>query len=268
MFRHRPPCRESLSAFVGGSTIDFMSRSRVRIRDLVVRSFHWLMAASFLAAFLIATLSDDDGTVFPFHALFGLAVVFMVVLRIVWGFIGSRWARFDSFDLRPSRLFAYFRGVAGAGPAVESSGHNPATSWFAVSAGLILLLLGVTGFMNGRGNEAGKEVHELLAWSMLTLAGAHIAGVLVHTIRRHDDVALGMVTGMKDADGAAAIVSARPWRAVLFVGLVAVWMALLVGGYDQATGKLTIPVPGTTIELSGAEDEANSDRGEHEEERD
>ncbi|MGZ8868100.1 MAG: cytochrome b/b6 domain-containing protein [Thermoanaerobaculia bacterium] len=245
-----------------------MDRSRVRIWDLVVRSFHWLMVASFLTAFLIATLSDDDGTVFPLHALFGLTVVFMVVLRIVWGLIGSRWARFGSFELRPSRLFAYFRGIAGAGPAVESSGHNPATSWFAISAVLIFLLLGVSGFMNGSGNEAAEEVHEVLAWTMLILAGGHIAGVLVHTIRTHENITLSMVTGMKNADRSAAIESPRPWSAVLFVGLVAIWVALLVRGYDQATRKLTIPVLGVTLELSEAEDEAGNARGEDEEERD
>lgn len=242
-----------------------MDKSRVRIWDLVVRSFHWLVAASFLAAFLIATLSDDRGAVFPLHALFGLTVLLMVVLRIVWGFAGSRWARFAAFDLRPSRLFAYVRGVAGAAPVEGSPGHNPATSWFALSAGLILLLLGVSGFLNGLGEEGAEEVHEVLAWTMLILSGVHVSGVLVHTMRGHGDVALSMVTGLKTADSSAAIGSARPWSAALFVGLVAVWFALLLRGYDATAGTLTIPVIGTTIELSESEAETRVDQGEERE---
>lgn len=232
----------------------FMETSRVRIWDLVVRSFHWLLAAGFVIAFAIATLADDHGTIFPLHALIGMAVVFMVILRIVWGFIGSRWARFTSFEMRPGALFAYLRGAVGRTPPTEHSGHNPATSWFVIASLVVLLLLGVSGFMNALGNESAEDVHEVLAWTMVVLAGIHIAGIAVATVRTRENVALTMISGMKRGDATAAIGSARPWSALLFVALTAIWAGVLVSGYDRAKGQLTLPVLGTTLQLSEAEE--------------
>ena len=231
-----------------------MDTTRVRIWDLVVRSFHWLVAGAFVAAFAIATLSDDDGTLFPMHALIGMAVVFMVVLRIVWGVIGTRWARFSSFDLRPSALFAYLRGAVGTTRPTEHPGHNPATSWFVVASIVVLLLLGISGLMNALGNESAEEVHEVAAWTMVALAGIHIAGIAIATVRTRENVAFSMISGMKRGDATAAIGSARPWSALVFVVLTALWAGMLISGYDRITGQLTVPVVGTILQLSEAEE--------------
>lgn len=253
MFRHTRSCCEQLRPPQGRYEVLFMDTSRVRIWDLVVRSFHWLVAAAFVAAFAIATLADDDGTFFPMHALIGMGVVFMVVLRIVWGLIGTRWARFSSLELRPSALFAYLRGAVGMTRPTEHAGHNPATSWFVVASLVVFLLLGASGFMNARGNESAEEVHETLAWTMVALAGIHIVGIAVATVRTRENVALSMISGMKTTDTAAGIASARTWSALVFVALTAIWAGMLISGYDRVTGRLTFPIIGTSLQLSEAE---------------
>lgn len=234
--------------------------AHTRIWDLPVRLFHWLLAAAFLTAFLIATLAGDEGTLFPIHALAGLGAVFLVVLRIVWGLVGSRWARFSAFELRPSSLFRYLRGalavtIDGAA-SKRSAGHNPATSWFAVAAIAVVLGLGLTGFMMGRGSEAAEELHEVLAWSMLALGAVHIGGVVWHSLRHRENLAASMVTGYKNADPTTAIPSSRPWSALALVILIAAFAATLAAGYDQSTRSLTLPLLNGSLQLGETEERA------------
>lgn len=233
--------------------------ARVRIWDLPVRMFHWLLAAAFLLAFGIATLTDSESQAFPLHALLGLFAVFAILLRVVWGFIGSRWARFGSLDIAPSSLFRYLREASGLAPATSRAGHNPATSWFFLATVVIIIALGLTGFSMARGNESAKEVHEVLAWSMLVLAGVHVAGIVWHRLRQRECIAASMVTGYKIADANAAIPSARPWSAIVLLLLLAAWGTTLASGFDGTTGRLTLPLLNGSLQLRESEDERRAD---------
>lgn len=70
------------------------------VYDLPTRSFHWLFAFLFLSSFLIAKILDDHSTLFGFHSLLGLTLGFIVLLRILWGLVGTQHARFSNFALR------------------------------------------------------------------------------------------------------------------------------------------------------------------------
>ncbi|MBK7777844.1 MAG: cytochrome b/b6 domain-containing protein [Sandaracinaceae bacterium] len=83
---------------------------RILVWDLPTRLFHWLLAGSFVAAFAIANVVDDDSSTFVVHMLLGAVMGLLVVLRVVWGFIGSRYARFGSFAFGPSDVIAYVKG--------------------------------------------------------------------------------------------------------------------------------------------------------------
>ena len=81
------------------------------IYDLPTRIFHWSFAALFIAAFAITKLVKGDSPQFPLHMLAGLTLGVAVLLRVIWGLIGTRHARFADFDLKPSSLLAYFKGI-------------------------------------------------------------------------------------------------------------------------------------------------------------
>lgn len=234
--------------------------TRVRIWDLPVRLFHWLLAATFLGAFAIATLGGDEGPLFGVHAVLGLIAAFLVLLRIVWGVAGSRWARFGSLDLRPASLGRYLAGALGRRGARKCAGHNPATSWFLLGTIALVAGLAVTGISMARGSEAAEEVHEVLAWSMLALAGLHVAGVAWHRVRRGENLAAGMVTGWKDAEPAAAIVSTRRWSAAAMLLLTGVWAATLAAGYDGARRSLRLPLLGE-LRIGEVEQNDQSEEG-------
>ena len=79
---------------------------RTLVWDIPTRLFHWLFAGGFIAAAVIALGQGDDSPLFPYHGMIGLALGLLLVLRVVWGFVGSRHARFGSFAFGP-------RAVAG-----------------------------------------------------------------------------------------------------------------------------------------------------------
>jgi cytochrome b len=165
---------------------------RILVWDLPTRLFHWLLAGSFVAAFAIANVVDDDSSTFAVHMLLGAVMGLMVVLRVLWGFVGSRYARFGSFAFGPGDVLAYLKGTV-SGEGKRYIGHNPGSS-VAIWAMLGLTLgLGVSGALMST-NEALEEVHEVLAYALLASRGdsrggrhlAHPASPREHH-RQHGD---------------------------------------------------------------------------------
>jgi len=234
---------------------------RILVWDLPTRLFHWLLAGAFTGAFVLANV-DDDGPLFPIHMLLGLVMAFMVVLRVVWGFVGTRHARFGAFVFGPGAVVAYVKGVI-SGDGERHVGHNPGAA-VAIFAMLALSLgLAVTGVLMGGGSEAAEEVHEVLAYLLLATVLLHVAGVIVHTLRHRENLALSMVDGHKEGPEGQAIRSSRPLVALAFLVLTGLWSWRLAAGYDPAGQRLTVPVIGTTLQLGEAEHEH-----EHEHEHD
>ena len=170
----------------------------VPIYDAPTRLFHWLFAGFFTVAFAIANLVDDESARFSLHMLAGLCMVFVLLLRIVLSLVGTRHARASDLVLNPARLFGYFRDMA-SGRGQEWAGHNPASSWAAVTMASLALGLGITGTLMATGGENGqlKDVHELLANGFLAVVLLHLGGVLVHALRHRDRLPSSMITGRK-----------------------------------------------------------------------
>lgn len=237
---------------------------RILVWDIPTRLFHWLLAGSFLGAFIIANLFDDDSPLFAVHMLLGGTILFMIALRVVWGFVGSRYAKFGSFVFGPAEVLAYVKGAV-SGKGKRYMGHNPGST-MAIYAILGLLVAQVlTGVFMSSG-EVFEELHEVIAWTLLAVVGVHIAGVIWHTVRHKENIALSMVTGRKEGEQKAAIPSARPVVAVVFVALTGLWAGGLYNGYDAAAGEVTLPVIGTKMSIGEGEEHEGGERGEEYEE--
>jgi cytochrome b len=222
-------------------------KTRVLIWDLPTRLFHWLFAASFVAAFTIAQVVDDEAQAFKLHMLLGGVMVLLVALRLVWGLVGSRHARLSSFAFGPKAVASYF-GKALRGEETPHAGHNPGSS-----VAVMLMLgcavgLGATGALRSVGGEVVEELHELLAYAMAATVAVHLAGVAWHTIRHRENIARSMIDGRKVADPGQAIRSSHPVVAGALVLAVGLWTALLVHGYDRRTERVTLPL-GVSIGL-------------------
>jgi len=231
------------------------------IYDLPTRVFHWLFAGLFIAAFAIAKTIDDDSPVFSYHMLAGLLLSFVVLLRLVWGFLGTNYARFSSFALHPKDLVSYFFGIL-SGDKKRWSGHNPASSWAALAMMGLALGLGVTGYLMASGqNESFEDLHELFANAFLLVVLLHIAGVILHALRLKDGIGMAMLSGQKNnLSSEEGISSARPRVALLLIVLVGSFAMYLANNYNSQSQ--TLRFFGSTLQLGEAEEGGESDGAE------
>jgi cytochrome b len=207
--------------------IEAAPAGKVRVWDPLVRVFHWGLVAAFATAWLTADELQ------PVHEIAGYTVAGLVAFRLVWGLVGSPYARFAQFLKGPGETLAYL-GDMTRGRERRYLGHNPAGAAMVVA--LLVTLSGTvfTGWLMedesrlamlptmpsivapawadddgdereyGRRGEAEgplKEVHETLANLMLLLAALHVGGVVLASFRHHENLARSMVTGDKRPAG-------------------------------------------------------------------
>jgi cytochrome b len=198
---------------------------RILVWDIPTRLFHWLLAASFAGAFLTA----ESERYRDVHVALGYLLLALIGFRVVWGLVGTRYARFRSFAFRPSQVLSYLRSLLRGSPQ-HYVGHNPAGSW--VIYGLLLLgvLSGVTGYAtyNELGGEAFEELHEAFASAMLALVTLHVGGVIVSSLLHRENLVGSMLSGYKKGQAAEGIRNAR-WLTgtLLAAGAIALGIGVL-----------------------------------------
>lgn len=238
--------------------------NRKLVYDMPTRLFHWLFAGFFLTAFIIANTVDDDSAWFSYHSLAGLILGFLVLLRIVWGLLGTQHARFSDFALSPLALAGYFRGVL-SGQKKRWAGHNPASSWASIIMMLLALGLATTGFLmaSGPNREALEDIHELLADAFIVVVVLHFAGVVFHTLRQREMIGWSMVDGRKaGVPVQQAIASSRPVFGTLLIALVVAFGLYLDRNYDDQSRSLSLF--GATLQLGENEGHGHDGHGSEE----
>lgn len=224
------------------------------VYDIPTRLFHWIFAALFVGAFFIAKTFDDESRVYPYHMLMGLLLVATVVLRIVWGLFGSHFARFSSFELSPSKLVVYLKGVASF-KSERQLGHHPASSWAALMMMAFSLGLAFTGYMMVKeiNKEVMEEMHELFAHTFAITAICHVAGVVLHSLMHRDGIAMSMIHGQKESvEGSEGISKPHNLAGLLFLVLMGIFVFMLYNNYHQQ--NRTLGLLGVTLQLGESEE--------------
>jgi len=234
--------------------------NNVLIWDLPTRLFHWLLSAGFITAAIIALALGEDSPLFPYHAIIGLTIALMVCLRVIWGIAGTRYAKFGSFIFGPAAVIEYMKGTL-VGGGKRYIGHNPGSALAIFALLALVLSMAVTGIMMAQGNESVKDLHEILAWVTVGFAAAHVLGVALHTLRHRENITLSMIHGKKHAEPSAAIASAKPIVALVFLALAAAWAGALIRNYNPATQTTTLPLIGTVLQLGENENEGGNESG-------
>jgi len=201
--------------------------NKIRVWDLPTRLFHWALVALVVGAIVLEKIG---GELIVWHFRCGYAALTLVLFRIVWGFVGTRYARFSSFPCKPVEVAAHMRELkaGGIGPRI---GHNPlgSLSIFAM-LGMILLQAG-TGLWSNDDIEyegplakiAGKALSDKITWVhteigatlIYVLVGLHVAAIAWYYFRKKRDLVTPMLTGDVPVDApAAAVVPAAGdnWR--------------------------------------------------------
>jgi len=183
------------------------SQALVKVWDLPLRIFHWLLVAGFVVAYL----TEDE--LLTVHVCAGYLVFGLLLFRLVWGFIGNDYARFSNFLCSPIQSIAYIKDLA-TFKSKRYVGHNPAGAAMIVLLLLALLMTVITGFavygadqasgplaFISSGNEKmWEEAHEFFANVTLVLVFAHIIGVAVESFIHRENLAKSMWHGFKKSE--------------------------------------------------------------------
>ncbi len=183
---------------------------RFRLWDLPTRLFHWLLVLCVCGSFVSAKIG---GNAMIWHGRFGLVVVGLLVFRLVWGFVGSTYARFIQFVRGPATVMAYLRGQW------SGEGHNPLGALSVLAMLGTLLLLVATGlfanddiaFEGPLYALVGKEfsdrvvgIHRLVEPLIILLVVTHIAAIIYYVRFRKEALVMPMIRGWKVGAGKTA----------------------------------------------------------------
>lgn len=219
--------------------------TKVRIWDIPTRVFHWIFAT----ACIVAWMTGDDARYTDIHLYAGYLALALLLFRLVWGFVGGRYARFTQFITGPRKIIEHLRHLADH-HYDHGRGHNPAGAIAVVLLLGLVLALSVTGMIvlggeEGFGPLAGMftiaqgvavhEWHEWLAWLWLGVVVLHLGGVVLMGTMQRESLILAMFTGAKEGGIAEAEPNNYARVAKVMVALIAVYSAVWFFPYVTAT---------------------------------
>ena len=194
---------------------------RVRVWDLPTRLFHWLLLAGVVTAFISVKLG---GNAMVWHGRAGTFVLSLLIFRLLWGFMGSPTAQFQSFLKGPRTVWRYIQGQTSGtsgtsgnlgtpgSPGQSSIGHNP------LGALSVVALLGLFFFQTLTGLGASDDIffdgplvqdlgsdtvslltslHKSTEPFLLGLVALHVAAIIFYRLVKKTDLVKPMITGVK-----------------------------------------------------------------------
>ena len=218
---------------------------KVAIWDAPTRVFHWLFALSFT----IGMLTQGDSRYLDIHVYAGYLFLGLLIFRLVWGFIGSYYARFSSFRYKLENVVNYLKVLFTEKKEIYI-GHNPAGSWSIFSLLLMSFLISTTGLMVLSGEEGhgllvgmvsfevgvlSHSLHEIISWSMLGLVVIHVFGVVVESSLKNENLLIAMINGYKKTSEVVKQVKFRTTLGVSMCLVVLGFTFYSFEGYVNAT---------------------------------
>jgi cytochrome b len=176
--------------------------TKILIWDRIVRAGHWLLACSFMTAYMSAE-SERWRVV---HVVSGCLVFATVIMRVVWGFVGSYHARFINFVRHPKHAWTYLKSLILEKPE-HHEGHNPAGGWAVLGLLGLSLLASVTGWMtyNNVGGAKLSEGHEFASNLAVLLVIVHVLAVIASSYLHRENLITSMFTGLRPGNLTARI---------------------------------------------------------------
>jgi cytochrome b len=185
-------------------------QKQIKVWDPLIRVFHWTL----VTAFAVAWLTEDE--FLDLHVYAGYTIMVLLAIRLLWGFIGTRHARFSDFVRPPREAITYVKQLLAA-RAKRHLGHNPAGGLMIIVLLISLMLSSITGLaiygVEGFGPLAApfthygiwddhllEEVHEFFANFTLALVVVHLFGVVLGSLIHRENLVRAMFNGLKPAN--------------------------------------------------------------------
>lgn len=222
------------------SANDTQVTAPVRVWDVPVRLFHWLLVLLIIVMFVTGKLG---GNWLEWHKRAGFSVLGLITFRILWGFIGSHHARFVNFLRGPEAVLAYIK-CATRKDSPHHVGHNPLGALSVVTMLGVLLLQALMGLfanddlmlegpfahlVSKAVSDQMTTLHKLNSTLILILIGVHLAAVAFAFFYKKENLVKAMVTGDKMLPASAATAPRPAWLAWVVGVCVAVATYALLG---------------------------------------
>jgi cytochrome b len=182
--------------------------------SVIGRLTHWFIVLLFVSCYVTSFYEH----LLTAHIAIGVSLFFMLILKIVWGVIGPRYARWSDFNFNLAALKFYFVEKVQNRYREIPAGHNPASSWFAFLLTWVAILCCIIGFLlygiqeaqgifsslNAHYYEYMNELdwfHIILAYITIIMIVTHVTGVLIEQFYHKTNMVMAMVTGYKQAKG-------------------------------------------------------------------
>ena len=176
----------------------------IEVWDLPLRLFHWALAAAVLVAWFSANVFDTV------HELAGFTVLGLIAFRLVWGFAGTHYSRFQSL-VGPLRIVPRYLWQLAHGQTGRYLGLNPAGAAMSVALLALLAVSTISGWMQITQRFFGVDwvetVHSYSSNLVLILAVVHVLGVVLTCALQKENLVRAMITGKKSerkTDGSEA----------------------------------------------------------------
>jgi len=208
-------------------------KQAIMVWDMPVRVFHWLLVICFAGAWL----SSESERLAMIHYAFGYTACVLVLIRLVWGVIGTRYARFNQFLKSPKAVIGHFMAMLRGHPH-HDVGHNPAGGLVMFALMLLMLLIGLTGYLVVKdflGNFVA-EAHEVLSSLVLGLVIVHVIAAIGMSVIERQNLVRSMVTGKKKGFPEQGIRYPQYLiGALIFLGALYFFYLTLSGGLPSLT---------------------------------
>jgi cytochrome b len=210
--RRVPPGRDANqpAQAVECAAVNTREDSTAKVWDLPVRVIHWLLLVAVCGSW---ASQEIDGIPFFVHLGFGYTVLLLVATRIVWGFFGTRHARFSDFVRGPRAVLGYARSLFGGSPR-PYVGHNPLGALMVLLLLALLLAQAVTGlftndqvfdtgplygYVSGALSDRITTIHKQLFDLILVAVALHVLAALFYLFAKGENLIRPMLTGRKSA---------------------------------------------------------------------
>ncbi len=235
---------------------------KILVWDLPTRLFHWSLVLATSSAAITGFLAPEWWL--NIHVWSGYIIIALVVFRIIWGFAGSPCSRFASFLFSPAQTISHLRSLLNRKPG-HFTGHNPAGAIMIFALLAILAAIGISGLVTLGGQEnqgpfagftsfaaghTARELHEILATTLLFMIAGHLIGVFIESCLLRENLVRSMFTGMKTAYGNPKDLASHPQSSIL--AAIIVIILLLAGattiwalGRIPASGIIAMPANST-----------------------
>jgi cytochrome b len=170
------------------------TRQLILVWDIPVRVFHWLLVICFAGAWL----TSESERLAMIHYAFGYTACLLVLIRLVWGLIGTRYARFRQFLKSPKAVIDHFMAILRRRPH-HDVGHNQAGGVVMFGLMILILLIGLSGYLSVKeflGNFV-SEVHEAIASLAMAVVILHICAAILMSVLERQNLVKSMVNGKK-----------------------------------------------------------------------